>query len=170
MSNVIDIKDRLKQQNSKGKSKKADEGDVVDLAALRQETIRQDRRQVKRTILTEFIAVHVVVPEFGLLKVHLYDINEKGLSFDLDLGKGKFNASEEVEVRIYLNQFTYFKISALVAHVKTVEDEGVTRHGCTFVKESLNSEALHHFIKFLETVTASLKRDNGDILVSKINS
>lgn len=170
MSNVIDIRKRLKYQNSTGISNGQEDANIVELTALREAAINEDRRHVKRTILTEFIAVHAIVPGFGLLKVHLYDINDKGLSFDLEAGRGRFNASEEIELRIYLNQFTYFKVDAQIANVRAVEDEGVVRHGCTFIKNSVNSEALSHFVKFLETVTASLRRDKGDILVSKINS
>lgn len=170
MSQIIDIRSRLKGQNNKENSTLKGEATITDITAARDEIINSDRRQVRRTILTEFISLHAVVPGHGLLKVFLYDINDKGLSFDLEEQRGHYNVGDVVEMRIYLNHQTYFRIETKVAHVTHVEDEGLTRHGCNFTNDSMNSEALGHFVKFLESVTASLRKDNGDILVSKVNS
>lgn len=170
MSQIIDIRARLKHQNNKGKSGSIGDATVTDISSVRGEIINSDRREVRRTILTEFISLHAVVPGHGLLKVFLYDINDKGLSFDLEEQRGSYNVGDTVEMRIYLNHQTYFKIETKVAHVTHVKDEGVVRHGCGFINDSMNNEALGHFVKFIESVTASLKKDNGDILVSKVNS
>lgn len=170
MSNVIDIRSRLKHQNSSGLSQVDQSASVVDIGPMREERIKADRREVKRTILSEFVAVHAVIPGQGLLKVHLFDINEKGLAFDIEEQRGKYNLGEAVELRIYLNYQTYFGIHCRVANVRVLSDEGIIRHGCEFVADSANNDALSYFVKFLESVTASLRRDGGDILVSKINS
>jgi hypothetical protein len=170
MSNVIDMTRRLKVQATAEALEVIQTGDILNIAELRKKMISDDRRQVKRTILTEFISLHAVVPEKGILRVSLYDINEHGLSFDLEAEKGHYNVGDMVELRIYLNHQTYFKIETRVMHATEVIDEGVSRHGCEFTRDTLNMEALSHFVQFLECVTANLRRDGGDILVSKINS
>jgi len=170
MSQVIDIRTRLKVQNNKENSNLTNQATVTDISQARDEMINSDRREVRRTILTEFISVHSVVPGYGVLKVHLYDINDKGLSFDVEEQRGSYNVGDVVELRIYLNHQTYFKIETKVAHLRSLPEEGVVRHGCGFINDSLNNEALSYFVRFIESVTASLKKDNGDILVSKVNS
>ncbi len=170
MSNVIDLTERLKMHNSTGIHDTSADASVVDIGQVRSRIISEDRRQVKRTILTEFISVHAVVPGHGVLRVSLYDITNHGLSFDLELGRGRYNIGDDVELRVYLNHQTYFRIDTKVAHVTEITDEGICRHGCEFVANSLNNNALKHFVQFLEGVTASLRRDGGDVLVSKINS
>lgn len=139
------------------------------MTEARQEILSRDRRDVKRTILTEFVGAFVVLPEKGLLKAALYDISDNGLSFDLELMEGGFVAGEEVAMRVYLNHTTYFPFTIRISHSRAVEDEGVVRHGAGFVKGSMNDVALHHFVKFIENVSASLKTDSGDIVVSHIS-
>ena len=143
---------------------------VTDITEIRSEALKADRRNVKRTMLTEFIAVHAVIPGMGLEKVTLFDINENGISFDLPSPKGHFEAAEEVACRVYLNHQTYFPFVVKVKHVTEIKDEEVHRHGTEFIKGTINDVALHHFIKFIENVSASLKHDKGDVLVSNINS
>ncbi|MBK7890386.1 MAG: hypothetical protein IPJ84_05895 [Bdellovibrionales bacterium] len=63
---------------------------------------------MKRTILSEFIGAFILVPEKGLQKVSIYDISDNGIAFDLDLGGGMMMEGEEIAMRVYLNQFTYF--------------------------------------------------------------
>lgn len=169
MGDIIDFKVRSKAKSTETlESPKGSE--IVDITERRSELLRQDRRRVKRTILTEFIAVHAVVPAMGLMKVFLFDINEEGLSFDIETARGHFRSGEEIALRVYLNHQTYFPFIAKIRHVTEISEEGVVRHGAEFVKGSLNDVALHHFIKFIETVSASLKSDKGDIVVSNINS
>ena len=171
MGNVLDLTERLKSHATVGpQSVSAGVSPVVDLAQMRSQMITEDRRQVKRTILTEFISVHAVVPGHGVLRVALYDITEAGLSFDLEQTRGHYNIGETIELRVYLNHQTYFKISTEVVHITEFADEGIVRHGCEFIAGSINDDALGHFVKFLENVTASLRRDGGDVLVTKINS
>ena len=69
-----------------------------------------------------------------------------------------------------MNHKTYFPFEIKVRHVQDIPDEGVQRHGCQFIAGTLNDVALHHFVKFIENVSASLRSDHGDVMVSKINS
>lgn len=178
-NNVIDITQRLKSKvadnksnKKKGKAQGKSNGKakVTDMTFLRQEVIAEERRQVKRTILTEFVGTHVVIPGHGLKKVALYDISTHGVSFDLEKKLGNFTAGEEISMRIYLNHGAYFPFVLKVSNSRFDEDEGVYRHGANFIKGTVNEEALFHFVKFLETVSTSLKKDDGDVLVSNINT
>ena len=168
MGDVIDIRSRLKSQSKS--QQKGPQASVVDITEMRSEALSEDRRRVKRTILTEFISVHTVVPGMGLMKVALYDINLTGLSFDIGVKQGSFQVGEEVAMRVYLNQQTYFSFIVKIRHINEVSDEETFRHGTEFVKETINDVALHHFVKFIENVSATLKQDKGDVLVSNINS
>lgn len=171
MKNVLDLTQRLKNQKNAVKAKGTPApvpGPVVDMTEKRQEILSQERRQVRRTILSEFIGAFVVIPEKGLVKVNLYDISEDGMAFDVEAEAGHFALNEEVAMRVYLNQQTYFPFVITVQNLRKVGDEGVFRHGANFVKGSINDEALFHFVKFIETVSASLKSDRGDIMVSSL--
>lgn len=167
-NNVIDITKRLKSQGKIKKNNSKKNGPVTNITDLRQKVLAEDRRRVKRTILTEFIGTHVVIPGLGLKKVALYDISTHGVSFDLEKKIGNFNIGEDISMRIYLNQESYFPFTLNISNGRFDEDEQVYRHGANFVKGTVNEEALFHFVKFLETVSTSLKKDDGDILVSKI--
>lgn len=168
MGKVLDLTSRLKTENNSASLEKGT-ASVLDMTEARQEILSRDRREVKRTILTEFIGAFVVLPDRGLLKCALYDVSDNGLAFDLEMFDGGFQASEEVAMRVYLNHSTYFPFTIKVTHVRTIADEGVNRHGANFVKGSMNDVALHHFVKFIENVSASLKTDNGDVQVSHIS-
>lgn len=171
MGKILDLSTRLKDKSLKTSTQvMLEESKVMDMTEKRFEALRKDRRQVKRTILTEFISVHVLVPEMGLLKVSLYDLNTKGVSFDIESERGAFKIGEEVAMRVYLNHQTYFPFVATVKHITKYSEEGLTRHGVEFVQGSINDIALQHFIGFLENVSASLRHDKGDVLVSNINS
>lgn len=169
MGKVLDITSRLKVQNSLENTKKEVGAEITDITEARQEILSRDRRDVKRTILTEFIGAFVVLPEKGLLKASLYDISDSGMAFDLELAEGGFTTGDEVAMRVYLNHSTYFPFTIRVTNSRAIEDEGVVRHGASFVKGTMNDVALHHFVKFIENVSASLKTDSGDVLVSHIS-
>jgi hypothetical protein len=157
-----------KKQNSKA-TKADSKASVVDISSKRQEIIQEERRSVRRTILTEFIGVHTVVPGYGLQKCALYDISVNGLAFDLTKKQGHFQAGEEVAMRVYLNHKTYFTFVVQVRSSRFVKEEGVHRHGASVVKGTANQEALEHFIRFIETVSANLKTDHGDVIVSNLD-
>ena len=166
MGKVLEFTARLRSENSLEKKQSAE---VLDITEARQEILSRERRNVKRTILTEFVGAFLVLPDKGLVKVALYDISENGLAFDLDMLEGAFQEGDEVAMRVYLNHTTYFPFTICVSNGRVFEEEGVCRHGANFVKGTTNDVALHHFVKFIETVSASLKTDTGDILVSHIS-
>jgi len=170
-NNLIDLNERRKKKSSGSVSKGAksnDKASILDMTELRQEILNQERREVKRTILTGFIGAFAIIPQKGLLKVAVYDISENGVSFDIEGDGGHLKGGEEVAMRIYLNQQTYFPFVVQINNVRKISEEGVTRHGSGFVKGTLNEEALFHFIKFIENVSASLQRDQGDVMVSNL--
>jgi len=168
--NVINLALRRRKQGKGTKPAKATgtAAPVVDMTERRETMIQQERRSVRRALLSEFIGVHVVVPNHGLMPVTMHDISQDGLSFDIPGAQGRFRSTEEVAMRVYLNHQTYFPFVVKVANVRIVEDEGVQRHGCSFVKGAMNAEALQHFVRFIETVSASLQTDAGDVTVSKL--
>lgn len=167
--NVIDLAEKRRQRKAKAsKAPTKSKAPVLDMTERRNEIIQQERRRVRRTILTEFIGAFVVIPGQGLMKVTLYDISETGIAFDMDLDKGQFASGEEVAVRVYMNQNTYFPFTVKVKNLRTVDDESVVRHGANFILGTVNEIALFHFVKFIETVSASLEKDNGDVMVSNI--
>ena len=170
-NNVIDFVARREQRKTEdtisSKTNK-DPAEMLDITEKRNEIIKQERRQVKRTILTEFISAHVVIPKRGLKKVAIHDISDEGIAFDLEPEDGQFRKDEELAMRIYLNSSTYFPFYVKVRNCRYIKDEAIYRVGSQFDKESFNADALGHFIKFIETVSASLKNDSGDIMVSNI--
>jgi hypothetical protein len=140
---------------------------VFDFDAERKRMLFQERRNVKRTILSEFMSAMIVLPERGLLKVGLFDISEEGISFEIEQGSGEFKVGEQLLMRVYLNQKTYFPIQVSVKHVTEDLKSNVVRHGTEFVSGALNDVALQHFIKFIEMASATLKKDDGDLMVTR---
>ncbi len=170
MSNLISLVPRLKTvatDNAVNDFKP--EVDVMNFDEIRQKLLFQERREVKRTILTEFVSAMVVLPEKGLLKVAIYDISEEGISFDTETEHGQFQADEDVSMRVYLNHKTYFPISIKIKHLKEEKDEGVFRHGAIFLKGASTDAALQYFVRFIESVSQALKKDEGDMMVPKIS-
>src|SRR5690606_5715850 len=100
------------------------------------------------------------------MKVDIYDISENGIAFDIDERQGQFQKGEEVAMRVYLSHDTYFPFIVRIQNERRLEGEAVSRHGANFIKGTVNDEALFHFVKFIETVSASLERDRGDVMVS----
>ncbi len=168
MKNVIDLTSRLKKSKASKSNTKRASAPVIDMTEARNEMISQERRKVKRTMLTEFIGACALVQGKGLLKVSLADISETGLAFDIEEGSGHFMIGEEIAMRVYLNQQTYFAFLVNVQNIRAIEGESCFRHGVNFVKGSVNDLALHHLVKFIETISASLESDNGDIMVSNL--
>ncbi len=168
MSNVLQFPSRPYSSTEPTVSKSAVEGTVLDVTERIAAAQSDDRRQVKRVVLNEFISAHVFVPGRGLLRVILKDIHDDGLAFEVDNREGIFDRGETLEMRFYMNHETYFRFNVQVAHFVAVEDEGISRHGCRFVKDTINDVALHHFIGFLQNIAASLKTDRGDRTVSNI--
>lgn len=175
MKNVIDFTARLKKQTESKAGevesqvdRKSPSAPVIDMTEKRNEILVQERRRVKRTILSEFIGAFVLVPSKGLMKVSLFDISENGLAFDVETVAGHFALGEDVAMRVYLNQQTYFKFVVNVQNIRALNEENLYRHGVNFVKGTINDQALFHFVKFIETVSASLHGDEGDLMVSNL--
>lgn len=167
--NVLNFNLRRKSNTKKQKVKNpTSPAEVLDLSDRREEILAQERRRVKRTILNQFIGVHILVPKHGLLRVQLIDVSADGLSFDVPANMGRFRSGEQLVVRIYLNQKTYFAFVVEVRHVRTDKTEKVHRHGASLKKGSINDQALNHFIGFIESVSASLQTDDGDVVVSHL--
>ncbi len=166
---VIDFVARKNAEETKSQDQFTGEAPILDMTERRSEIISEERRRVKRTILSEFVGALVVIPGVGLHKCAIYDISDSGIAIDLDSDLGHFHENEEVAVRVYLNQQTYFPFTIKIQNYRSISDENVYRHGCSFVKGTINDQALHHFVKFIETVSASLQTDKGDIMVSNLN-
>ncbi len=142
---------------------------VTDITHKRQQMIAEERRVVRRTILTEFVGAFVVVPQRGLVRVSLYDISDTGVAFDMDVNNGQLMIADEIAMRVYLNNKTYFPFAVKVNHVRNMNEDMCYRHGASFVKGTINDVALHHFVKFIESVSSCLETDHGDIMVSSHN-
>lgn len=171
MSNVLPFRARPRKESDVTETKGGDtEAQVLDVTERILANQADDRREVKRVVLNEFISAHVYIPGRGLLRVLLKDIHDKGLAFEIDEREGNFGRGEIVEMRFYMNHETYFRFNVQVAHSTPHPEEGLHRHGCQFVKDTINDVALHHFIAFLQTIAASLKTDRGDRTVSNIYS
>src|SRR5687768_14891504 len=102
MGKLIDITSRVRSQKDSGIPTQKGTP-VVDMTVARAEMLNQERREIKRTILTEFVSAHAVVADRGLMKITLYDISDNGLAFDLDPEQGMFKEGEELALRVYLN-------------------------------------------------------------------
>jgi hypothetical protein len=139
---------------------------ILDISGIREQMIKEERRQAKRTILNGFIGAHLVVPGRGLLKIALFDISNSGVSFDVAPEWGHFKEKEEVAMRFYFNQKTYFPFVVRITGGRILTEEGVFRHGASFIPDTINGNALNHFIDFLESVSAALKTDKGDLFIS----
>jgi c-di-GMP-binding flagellar brake protein YcgR len=170
-NNIIDISSHL-ERGKQARSKSTNDthaASIVDMSERRQEMLTHERRQVRRTILSEFIGAFIIVPGRGLTRATIHDISEGGMALDLGSELGTLNSGEEVAMRVYLNNQTYFPFTVRVVNARSIDDEGVIRHGCHFIKGTVNDEALHHFIRFIETVSASLRTDGGDVMVSNLS-
>lgn len=169
MSKVIDLMPRLKSVRSDVISTESNNVDVVSFEEKKEVLLFQERRQVKRTILSEFVSAMVVLPEQGLLKVSLYDISEDGVAFEMEPQYGEFRIGEEVSMRVYLNHKIYFPVSIVIKHTAIDDKDGVVRHGAEFLKGATTDAALQYFVKFIESVSRGLKKDEGDLMVPKIS-
>lgn len=167
MGKVIDMTSRMKTMTYNSEADRT--AQVVNYDEQKQQILFHERRHIKRTILSEFVSAMVVLPEKGLIRVGIYDISEHGISFDLEAEQGAFKAGEEIQMRVYLNHKTYFPIAVKVKHATLETTEGVTRHGTEFLKSAENNAALQHFVKFIETVSLGLKKDEGDLMAPKIS-
>ncbi len=173
MGKLIDLTSRLKTvaATDGGFSLSFEKAEILNYAEQKKKMLFHERRQVKRTVLTEFVSAMVVLPEKGLMKVDLYDISEEGISFDVEAAQGHFKIDEEISIRIYLNRKTYFPMTLQVKHITDEPSEGVVRHGTVFMRsasaDASSDAALQYFIRFIETAGAQLRKDEGDFIAPK---
>ena len=173
MGKLIDLTSRLKTvaAGSGGFSFSIESTEVLNYAEQKKRMLFHERRQVKRTILKEFVSAMVVLPEKGLMKVDLYDISEDGISFDVEASQGHFKIDEEISIRVYLNRKTYFPMTLQVKHITDEPSEGVVRHGTVFMRgvstDTSSDAALQYFIRFIETAGSQLRKDDGDFIAPK---
>lgn len=172
-SNVIDIRGQLKTRQKGAKKSQSEtvtntkaETPVIDFTERRLAHVNQERRKVRRTLLSELVGVSLMIPNLGLQQTSLYDISDDGLSFDLPYEFGEFNIGDVINVRIYLNSKNYFSFDVKITHKRQVPEEGIRRHGATFQSHHKNDEAIFFFIRFIEAASRSLKSDSGDPLFS----
>jgi hypothetical protein len=164
MGDIIDLKARRKGQEVIDNS--VQNAPVMDITNIREQQIESDRREAKRTILNGFIGASVVIPGRGLLKVSLFDISKGGLSFDIGSDSGHFREHEEVAIRFYFSQTTYFPFVVRVTSFRINADDGVARHGANFVSDLSNMHVINHFVDFLESVATNLRVDKGDLFIN----
>ena len=173
MGKLIDLTSRLKTVAASSNSgfTLSENTEILNYAEQKKRMLFHERRQVKRTILKEFVSAMVVLPEKGLMKVDLYDISEEGISFDVEAHQGHFKLDEEIVIRVYLNHKTYFPMTIQVKHITDEPSEGVVRHGTVFMRgvsgETSTDAALQYFIRFIETAGAQLRKDDGDFIAPK---
>ena len=74
MGKLIDLTTRLKTLAPSHESFASEPSEVLSYDEQKQKILFHERRQIKRTILTEFVSAMVVLPEKGLLKVAIFDI------------------------------------------------------------------------------------------------
>lgn len=165
MGKLIDITTQLRSRNNTKKSSASGTAEVVDMTEPRQEILDAERRDLKRTILTEFVGAFVVIPGRGLMKVSLFDISDNGVAFEVDTHQGHFAKDEKLAMRIYLNHKTFFEFVIQVKWFEAHDQFGYIRHGSKFVKNTVNDVALHHFVRFIEAVSINLQADEGDLQI-----
>ena len=165
MGDIIDLKARRKGTIVTEES--SYKAPVTDITTTREEQIRSERRDAKRTILNGFIGASVVVPGRGLLKVGIFDISKGGLSFDISAEAGHFGENEEVAMRFYFNHNAYFPFVVRITSHRISASDGICRHGAIFVSELSNIPVLQHFVDFLEAVVTDLKHDKGDLFINE---
>lgn len=165
MGDIIDLKARRKgHEPIEDQTHKAP---ITDITNLREQKIQSDRRDAKRTILNGFVGASVVIPGRGLLRVGIFDISKGGLSFDMSADAGHFGEGEEVAMRFYFSHNVYFPFVVRVTSYRVNSEEGVSRHGATFVSDLSNVFVLNHFVDFIEAVATDLKTDKGDLFINE---
>ena len=70
MGKLIDLTSRLKSSANEATVQK--DANVVSYDEQKQKMLFSERRQIKRTILSEFVSAMVVLPEKGLMKVSIF--------------------------------------------------------------------------------------------------
>ena len=185
-NNVVDFTARLKKKNNQGpktshedakkalakgesSKKKPSKASVIDMSERRREEIDAERRLVTRTVLSHIVGVIAVIPNQGLQPVSLYDVSEGGLSFDMRMEAGSFSVGETVTMRMYLSHDTYFAFAVKIANIRSLEGEGVNRHGVVLDTTHAAYKTMSYFTRFLEQVSQVAKKDEGERVLGRID-
>lgn len=172
-TNVVNMDQFRKGRDSDKRKALIDDGKpgvLVDLEAQRTIVRESERRQVTRTVLSQFVGAFVVINGKGLQASTLYDVSETGLSFDMPVEVGEFVIGEEIGMRIYLNHDTYFPFSVKITNIRYMEQgSGIVRHGAAFNKKDPSYECLSHFVKFLQEVSIVSRKDRGERIVGRVD-
>lgn len=103
-----------------------------------------ERRKHARKEVLETFHVFLVIPKYGLRRLHLRDVSEGGVSFAAEPGDN-FPQGTQIDCLFYINPSLKLPLSIRVAHV--TNDESSKRVGCEFADTS--SKAYKSFVKFL---------------------
>ncbi len=166
MGRVIDFLNYFNEDNRPdNKDSNSKESAPLNFTQIRDEKITEERRKVKRIILTEFLGGVIIVPGVGLKKVNIFDISEGGLSFETEPGEGQFNVHEQVALRIYFNHEIYLPLTVKITNIKDPYKDGTLRHGGEFLYVEKYGETMKHFVKFMENVSSLTLKDTGDLMI-----
>ncbi len=165
MGDIIDLKGRRTSESEKVVENPPTP--VMDITEIREKQIQQERRIAKRTVIDGLVGFSVVIPGRGLLKVDLFDVSRGGLAFDINMESGHFRDHEEVAVRFYFSQTSYFPFYVKITSSRVFADEGFTRHGANFSSDLSDMTVIGHFVDFIESVSLSLRKDNGDLFINE---
>lgn len=169
-TNVIDITKRLKKRKKATVTTSKTKAQILSIVERRGQKKDDERRNVTRTVLSQFIGVFAVLKSGIMQPVSIFDISTKGLSFDMVQDMGAFNVGETVTLRIYMSHDTYFSFAVTVANHRIIENAGVERHGAMFKKnQDQSGEALYHFVRFLENVAGVARKDKGEKITGRVD-
>ncbi len=163
---AIDFRSKNRKTASGSVKTNVDRDNVIDIKTHRKEKKMKERRRNKRIILTEYFSAYVQVPTKGLQEVTLYDISKKGIAFNIAQENGCFNPKEIINIRIYLNGYTYYRFTTKVSHIQHLTDEGVYRVGAEFLINKWNRYPLNSFVEFVKSMNSEIKIDVGDMVIN----
>lgn len=111
----------------------------------------QEKRRSKRRPILQTFSLFAVVPRKGDHRLHVHDLSDQGIGFDLDIdGESPADfpvqSQEKLELQLYLNQSLSL---SLEVEVKRIEDAGgVRRVGAEFIR--INSPSYKAYASFLQ--------------------
>jgi hypothetical protein len=166
---------RLEEKSKVVKFKKGPKAKLINFAKA-VENLIFERRKTERTPLQDLESAYIYAPDNTLRKVSVQDFSQMGLAFFLACEDFPLAVGSELELRIYLNRETYFPVKIKVSNLnltnltarelKQKSFGRVYRFGCTVDDESLNREAIEHFISFFKTINKISCKDLGDKMIS----
>lgn len=120
-----------------------------------------ERRRSPRQAVLDSFSLFVVVPRKGVHRLHVADLSQLGIGFDLDIeGEPQEDfpvaTGENLELHLYLNQSLYIPLSLLVARIDT--SASLRRVGAEFTqRESQGFRAFESFFQMLLAVSKTAR-------------